>query len=173
MEKEYDEYDCLRYELFETLIPVMLYQGTEKERDEFFGFLKQDGKTFVHDMFQSICEDDGLPYPYENSDFQVEVFERGGVNIIQILLPAFNANINSALRAYLLFTKGGDDREKRRYFLIKRFKNGNVFIMYVNPESEQLLGEELTEHADDMEYEYWKLVCDYVKVIIQDMRRNK
>lgn len=25
----------------------MLYKGTEKERDEFFGFLKQDGKIFI------------------------------------------------------------------------------------------------------------------------------
>ena len=68
MEKDYDGYDCLRYELFETLIPAMLYKGTEKERDEFFRFLKQDGKTFIHDMYQTLCEDDGLPYPYENSD---------------------------------------------------------------------------------------------------------
>ena len=55
MEMEYDGYDCLRYELFETLIPAMLYKGTEKERDEFFGFLKQDGKTFIHDMYQTLC----------------------------------------------------------------------------------------------------------------------
>ena len=40
MEMEYDRYDCLRYELFETLIPAMLYKGTEKERDEFFGFAR-------------------------------------------------------------------------------------------------------------------------------------
>ncbi len=86
--KEYDGYDCLRYELLETLIPAMLYKGTEKERDEFFGFLKQDGKTFIHDMYQTLCEDEGLPYPYENSDFEVRIFERGGVNILQILLPS-------------------------------------------------------------------------------------
>ncbi len=55
MEKDYDGYDCLRYELFETLIPAMLYKGTKKERDEFFGFLKQDGKTFIHDMYQTLC----------------------------------------------------------------------------------------------------------------------
>ena len=55
METEYDRYDCLRYELFETLIPAMLYKGTEKERDEFFGFLKQDGKVFIHDMYQTLC----------------------------------------------------------------------------------------------------------------------
>lgn len=44
VEKEYDGYDCLRFELFETLIPAMLYKGTEKEKNEFFGYLKQDVK---------------------------------------------------------------------------------------------------------------------------------
>lgn len=88
----YDRYDCLRYELFETLIPAMLYKGTEKERDEFFGFLKQDGKTFIHDMYQTLCEDNGLPYPYGKPDFEVRIFERGGVNILQILLPPYNPN---------------------------------------------------------------------------------
>ena len=102
METEYDRYDCLRYELFETLIPAMLYKGTEKERDEFFGFLKQDGKVFIHDMYQTLCEDDSLPYPYENPDFEVRIFERGGVNILQILLPPYNPNINDILRVYLL-----------------------------------------------------------------------
>lgn len=38
MEKDYDGYDCLRYELFETLIPAMLYKGTEKREMNFSGF---------------------------------------------------------------------------------------------------------------------------------------
>lgn len=173
MEKEYDGYDCLRYELFETLIPAMLYKGTEKERDEFFWFLKQDGKTFIHDMYQTLCEDDGLPYPYENPDFEVRIFERGGVNILQILLPSYNPNIGDILRAYFIFTKSDDSRDTRRYFLIKRFKNGKIFILYANPECEKLLGEELTEHTGDMEYEYWRLVRSYAETILWEMRENK
>ena len=172
MEKEYDGYDCLRYELFETLIPAMLYKGTEKEKNEFFGFLKQDGKDFIHDMYQTLCEDDGLPYPYKNLDFQVWTFERGGVNIIQILLPSYNPNINDILRAYFLFAKSDDSNDTRRYFVIKRFKNGKIFILYANPECEQLLGEDLTEHTGDMEYEYWKLVRTYAKVILLDMKNE-
>lgn len=166
MGKEYDEYDCLRYELFEILIPAMLYQGTEEEKDEFFKFLKQDGKSLIHDMFRIICEDDGLAYPYEKTDFEVRVFERGGINILQILLPPYNSQVNDILRAYLLFAKSGT---ARRYFMIKRFKRGNSFILYVNPESEKFLGEELTEHLGDMEYEYWKLICDYAKTLVWGM----
>lgn len=173
MEKDYDGYDCLRYELFETLIPAMLYKGTEKERDEFFGFLKQDGKTFIHDMYQTLCDDDGLPYPYENSDFGVRIFERGGINILQILLPSYNPNISDILRAYFIFTKRDNGRDTRRYFLIKRFKSGKIFILYANPECEMMLGEELTEHIEDMEYEYWRLVRSYAETILLDMRENK
>ena len=173
MEMEYDRYDCLRYELFETLIPAMLYKGTEKERDEFFGFLKQDGKIFIHDMYQTLCEDDGLPYPYGKPDFEVEIFERGGVNILQILLPSYNPNISDILRVYLLFTKSDDSRDTRRYFVIKRFKDGKIFILYANPECEKLLGEELTEHTGGMEYEYWRLVRSYAETILLDMRENK
>lgn len=173
MENEYDRYDCLRYELFEMLIPKMLYKGTEKEKDEFFGFFTQYGKTFVQDMYQTICEDDGLPYPYKNPDFEVETFERGGVNLMQIILPSYNPNISDILRAYFLFAKSDDGRDLRRYFLIKRFKNGSIFILNVNPKFEKLLGEELTEHAGDMEYEYWRLVRNYAKIILRDMRGNK
>ncbi len=170
---EYDRYDCLRYELFETLIPAMLYKRTEKERDEFFRFLKQDGKIFIHDMYQTLCEDDGLPYPYGKPDFEVEIFERGGVNILQILLPSYNPNISDILRVYLLFTKSDDSRDTRRYFVIKRFKNGKIFILYANPKCEKLLGEELTEHNEDMEYEYWGLVRSYLQIIVWDMYKNK
>ncbi len=173
MEKEYDRYDCLRYELFETLLPEMLYKGTEKEKDKFGELLKQNGKTFIHDVYQTLCEDDGLPYPYENSDFEVGIFERGGVNILQILLPPYNPNISDILRAYLLFTKSDDSRDTRRYFVIKRFNDGKIFILYANPECEKLLGEELTEHTGDMEYEYWRLVRRYAETILLDMREDK
>lgn len=99
---EYDRYDCLRYELFETLIPAMLYKGTEKERNEFFMFLKQDGKFFIHDMYQTLCEDDGLPYPYGKPDFEVRIFERGGVNILQILLRHIT-QISTIYCGYIFF----------------------------------------------------------------------
>lgn len=172
MKKECDRYDYLCYQLFETLIPAMLYHGTEKEKDEFFKILMQDGKTFIHDMYQTICEEDGLPYPYKNIDFEVKIFERGGVNILQILLPPHNFNINNILRAYFLFTRCEDSIDSKRYFIIRQFNNGNIFIIYINHQFENLLGEELTKHTGDMEYEYWKLVSDYAKIIILDMYEN-
>ena len=169
MGKGYCKYDCLRYELFETLLPEMLYRGTEKEKDEFFSSLKQDGKTLIHDMYKIMCEDDGMPYPYGKIEFGVEAFERGGVNILQILLPPYNPNISDILRAYILYMERGDGRGTKRYFVVKRFKDGNVSILYVNAEMEVLLGEDLTGHIGDMEYEYHKLVSDYAKILILEL----
>ena len=167
--KRYCKYDCLRFELFESLLPQMLYCGAEKEKEEFFSSLEQDGRTLVHDMYKILCEDDGVPYPYEEKDFKVEIFERGGINILQILLPPYNPNINNVLRAYLLYTKYGDGRDTKRYFVIKRFKDGNISILYINAKMEALLGEDLTEHTGDTEYEYKKLVSDYAKILILEL----
>ena len=57
--------------------------------------------------------------------------------------------------------------------MIKRFKSGKIFILYANPECEMMLGEELTEHIEDMEYEYWRLVRSYAKTMLWEMRENK
>ena len=56
--------------------------------------------------------------------------------------------------------------------MIKRFKNGKIFILHTSSECEQLLGEELAEHTGDMEYEYWRLVRTYAKVILLDMKNE-
>lgn len=169
MEKKYNHYDYLRWELFEKLIPSMLYKGTEEQKEEFFQSLIHDGKNVIHSLYDIICEEDKLPYPYEKEDFEVNVFERGGINFLQILFPSYNPNINDILRTYLLFSKLADGSYMIRYFVIKRFRSGNVFNIYVTPEEENLLGEELTDHVGDMEYEYWKLARDYVKVVLQDI----
>lgn len=147
----------------------MLYKGTQKEKDEFFDFLKGNGKDIIYNMYQTLCEDDGLSCPYKNSDFNIEILQRGGVNILKISLPSYNPDINDILRAYLLFAKRDNGFHMRRYFLIKRFKNGNTYILYVNPECKRLLGEELTEYIGDMEYEYWKLVYNYAKIVLFDV----
>lgn len=173
MEKQYNHYDYLRWELFEKLIPSMLYKGTEEQKEEFFQSLIHDGKNVIHSLYDIICEEDKLPYPYEKEDFEVNVFERGGINFLQILFPSYNPNINDILRTYLLFSKLADGSYMIRYFVIKRFRSGNVFNIYVTPEEENLLGEELTDHVGDMEYEYWKLARDYSKIVLQDIMLDK
>lgn len=151
----------------------MLYEGTEEQKGEFFRLLIHDGKNVIHNMYNVLCTDDKLPYPYEKEDFEVNMLGRGGIRILQIVLPPYNPNISDILRAYLLFTRLQNGSYIKRYFVIKRFKEGNVFNLCITPEMEKLLGEELTEHVGDMEYEYWKLVRDYSRVIFRDNQSKK
>lgn len=59
--------------------------------------------------------------------------------------------------------------EDRKYFVIKRFcSTGNVFVFYIDATGEGFLGDALTEHQGDMEYEYWKLVQLYTHLLVQD-----
>lgn len=169
MEEKYDHYEYLRYELFEELIPRMLYQDTGEEQNDFFQLLLQENGNLIYDMYKTLCEDDGLPCPYKRKDFEAAKFERGGVNILQMLTPRNSPEISGVLRAYLLYMKHGDGGFMKKYFVIRRFQNGNVFNLYITPEAEGVLGEELTGHAGDMEYEYWKLVRDFTRIMIQDM----
>lgn len=169
MGREYSVNDCLRYEFFEILLPEMLYKGTKKEKDEFFELLKQDGKNVICYLYQKIYEDDGLVFPYEKSDFAVELFERGGVNVLQVLIPPYNSDINGILRVYFLFTENENIGFTRRYFIVKRFENGQIFNLYVNTEMEIFLGGNLTDHFGNMEYEYWQLVWDYSKMLILEL----
>lgn len=110
-----------------------------KKKKQFFGFLKQDGKTIIPDIHQLLCAEDGLPYPYQKTDFEVEIFERREIKILKVLLSLHNPSISDILRAYFLFTKYGDSIDSRRYFVIKLSKGVKIFILYANPEYEQLL----------------------------------
>lgn len=172
MKEQFSHHDMMRTELFAFLLPRLIYTGTEAERREIFNQLKHDGNGLVHALYEQMCITDGVDYPYKGNDFRVESFERGGVGIIQILFPEYNKDINDILRAYLLYGTKGDEPRKK-YFAIKRFaEDGKVFIFHISAKGEGFIGEELTAHPNDMEYEYWKLVCDYAKLISGDMKRE-
>lgn len=171
MENQFSNYDCLRYELFEMLLPKMLYTGTEEQKDDFFNLLRQEGKSLIYNMYYTLCEGDKILCPYEEKDFEVEIFERGGVNLLEILLPQYNPGINDILRTYVLFAKCVEEKQIRKYFIIKRFMNGNVFNLHVTPKMEKILGDELTGHEGDMEYEYWRLVNYFSWIVVQDIKK--
>lgn len=159
----------VRIELFEMLFPKMIYSGTVEEQDRFFYALKEDGMNLVHDMYESMCEQDKIQYPYEKNDFSVKTLDRGGVGMIQINIPEQNEQMNDVYRAYVLYTNREKKEEDRKYFVIKRFcSTGNVFVFYIDATGEGFLGDELTEHQGDMEYEYWKLVQLYTHLLVQD-----
>lgn len=173
MEKNYDYYDYLKYELFETVLPGMLYEKNDAEQEEFFQYLLQDQEKVIREMYSTMCDDDGVTYPYAEGDFEANLFEMQGVNFLQIQMPEHHREISDILRAYILFSNGDDESCMKKYFLIKRFDDGGVFSLHITPEGKGLLGEELTDCSGDMEGEYMSLARDYIRLLVQDMREEE
>lgn len=169
MTGNYDKYDLLRYEFFEYLLPGLVYGGMQQEQLSLLKALEEIGSEFIHSLFDELCKEDGEEYPYTEKDFKVNLLERGGIHYIQIFLPGYNSKINDVLRAYILYTNDRETNEivEWRYFLIKRFWNGGkIHIWYIAPDDEKYLGDELTDKADEMEYEYWRLARNYMMVLL-------
>lgn len=174
MNRMYTDYDRLRIELFEMLFPRVLYGGTEEEQNAMFHALCEDGNNLVHDLYATMCVQDELEYPYMENDFTVDVLERGGVQIIQINFPEYNQRINDVIRAYVLYMVKEGNITDKKYFAIKRFSDTEkVFVFHVDAENEPFIGEELTDRFGDMEYEYWKLVRDYARLMVKDMKETE
>lgn len=172
MEKDNNYYDCLQCEFFEVLIPRMLYKGTVEQQEDFFRFLIEKKKAMVQDLYKVFCKSNDLTCPYGDSDFETELFERGGIRFLQIQVPEHPGS-GMILRAYLLFMKGEDGSCIKKYFLIRRLDNGSIFILHITPELKGILGKELTDCGEDMEAEYLELARDFVAYWIQDQRTEK
>lgn len=57
-------------------------------------------------------------------------------------------------------------------FTIRQFESGQVFIAYITPEIKCLLGEKITKHCGDMEYEIWRVMNTYMMLVAQDMKKG-
>ena len=168
----YDKYDLLRCEFFEYLLPGLVYGGTQEEQIQLIETLEADGSGLIHYLFDKLCKEDGVEYPYTGNDFKVNVIERGGIHYIQICLPGYNPEINDVRRAYIVYLNDRRTNEMVvwRYFLIKRFwEGGKTAILYIAPDDEKLLGADLTDKENDLEYEYWKLAKNYMSVIAKNI----
>lgn len=172
MEKDYGQYDTLFGELFERLFPEMVYNGPMDEQKEFFCLLQEEGSKLVYDMYRVMCEDAKLPCLNKKEDFEVNIFERGGINLLQIAFSQYGVD-DTILRAYLLFMEDYDGNIVKKCFVIKRFSDKRVFNTYITPNGELQIGNELTENLGNMENEFWNLVDDYVKLIILDKRTEE
>ena len=99
----YDKYDLLRCEFFEYLLPGLVYGGTQEEQLQLLQSLEDDGSGLIHYLFDKLCKEDGVEYPYTDNDFKVNMIERGGIHYIQICLPGYNPEINDVRRAYIVY----------------------------------------------------------------------
>ena len=169
---EFNKYDVLKYELFEQLLPEMFYTMKEEERDLFIEELENTSGNEIYDLFKRLCKEDKVNCSYEEKDFAINRFERGGVRFIEMCVPESTAQINQVLRVYILIACERKNEEKKhmRYFLVKKFfENGMVHIMYITPDNELMLGDELTNHMDDKEYEYCSVARNFIMVLLNKL----
>lgn len=171
MEQDSTLYSYLRSNFFERLIPHMLYHGSEKERYHFFQQLRDNGKNFIYYLFNMVYADELPSYPYEKENFILDIVNRGKVSIIQLILPVYNPNADDILKMYLVFDKNNNDLAGIRYFVTKRFSNGQNFIIYISPQLKELPLEELNSSGSNMEYEYQALLKNYY-IILEKERKS-
>jgi len=167
-----DKYDILKYELFECLLPGLLYKGALEERCALITELEDEKENLIEQLLRRMCTEDDIEYPFKEDAFQIHKYEKGGVHFIEIKIPESNHQINYVLRAYILYAKEREAEERMhwRYFLVKKFcGKGNVHIFYVTPDIEMLMGDELTDRADDRKYEHRCLVRLFLNVLIEEL----
>lgn len=168
MEQDSTYYSYLRSNFFEKLIPRIVYYGSERERYRFFQQLRDNGRNFIYYLFNMVYADEIPSYPYEKDNFILDVIQRDNVLIIQLFLPAYNPNADDILRTYLVFDKNNNDILSKKYFVTKRFSNGQNFIIYITPQLKELTLEELTIYEGNMEYEYQILINNYYKILEEE-----
>lgn len=169
---DFDKYDMLKYELFEQLIPDMLYTGSDKEREMFLEGLEDKAGNMAYCLFKRLCDEDKVLCPYDKEDFSMDWFEEGGVHFTEITVPEASPEINYVLRAYVVKTYERQNSNKKhfRYFVVKRFHdNGMIHVLYFSPENEWLLGEELTNHVEDKEYEHRSVARSFIIILMNEL----
>lgn len=54
MEVKQDYYDHLHFELFETVLPGMLYEENGEEQEDFFQYLLQGREEVIQEMYRAM-----------------------------------------------------------------------------------------------------------------------
>lgn len=151
--KEFDKLDLLKSELFECLLPAMVYRGEAVVRELVLDNLESEYQDSVYKLFERLCEEDGINCPYTEEAFKIDRVEEGGLQFIIMSLPESHHKVNQILRAYIVYAWERKNPEKRqvRFFYIKRFcNNDEIYVMYVSPTGEIMLGDEVTNYMGDV-----------------------
>lgn len=151
----------------------MLYTGTEQEQYEVILSLIADGTGFIQRLLKICCDDDGVPYPYQDDDFCVSMLKcSNGANLFQIDLPEYNKDINDIVRVYIVFNVRDGEILFKKYFLVKWFvKDQQERVIYIDPKEGGYIGTDLTEHMGDVAYERNSVMKDCARVLIRDINR--
>lgn len=169
---EFDKYDMLQYELFEQLIPELLYHAEKEIRKLLLENLQSEYSGSIYDLFEKLCEEDKVSCPYSESNFAIKYFEVSGIEFVEIAVPGTTNQINHCIRAYILSAHERENPDKKhvRYFIIKKFRgNEGIYVMYVSPDGELQLGSDLTDHLEDRDYEYRAVGRDFIMVLSKEL----
>lgn len=173
---EFDKYDLIKYEIFEELFPELLYKINQEEREKIIEELEISSENKIYELFNRLCEEEKIDCPYDKNDFTIHRFEEGGIQFIEISVPEPSHQINHILRAYIMVVRerGNEEKKHMRYFVIKRFfKDESVHVMYVTPDKEVMLGDELTDHMDDKAYEHRAVARNFIVVLLNEIVDGK
>lgn len=173
---EYAKQEIVKLEFFQTLLPMLIYKGSDEEKKDFFQSLCNDGNNLLHELLSEICGDDGIVYEYSNHNYAVERMEVGGLHVVKIDLPPLNKNINDIKRAYLVSARVKETGEltEHRFFSIKYdAETGKSYIQFSAPDGVIYLGDELTDKEDDINYELWRLARNFIAVMSKNVGVEK
>ena len=175
-ELDYNKYDLLKYELFEQLLPSLLYSLDEEKYKMFMEDLTSEIVNLVYQLFTKLCKEDKVECPYKKEDFAIDIVDEAGLEFVIVSIPAWSPQINSVLRIYIITARERENPDKKhtRYFYIKKFADkGMVHVMYVSPSDELLLGDEVTNHVGDMAYERRTVARNLMVVLIDELHLRK
>lgn len=170
MKKEMNQPKYLHDELFEQLLPAMIYQESKDGNNDFIKTLQHDGQGLIHALSVQLCQEENLSSLFQKNDFSVQGLKKGGINIIQIDCPVIDSSTSNIESAFLLFTEDADNITSPKYFIIKRLQDERIFIIHITPEGKALTAEDLTDHAGDKEYQYWRLANVYFRIVVNEMK---
>lgn len=152
--------ECIKYEFIHEIMPNLLYSGTYEEDEMLLQGLHIYRGRQLCTLFQEICTMESVENPYQPQAFQVECYVSGPLHFIQMDFPYDDLKINNTIRAYIVYTSLGYAIDLKKYFIIRRFKDGLVHLLFIDEDGKQLLGAEVVP-AEGVEKEHALLLQTY------------
>lgn len=162
--------DYISYYYFEKLLPQKIYSGNSSKQRCTLNELRYGGEDYINHTYNSFYQKANLSASDAKFKFHVNVTEREDISLIQITTPPQRTDIDSILRAYLLFYEYNDDFIVEKYFFIKSLPTGKKYIVYTTPQMEHFIMGQLHTHNDDMESEYHELILCFYEIISADIK---
>lgn len=174
--QECDVHDLLKLELFEHLLPQVLYNATEEEHKICLKELAMEKEKVVYGLFERMCQEYSVECPYKEDDFALDSINEGGLEFVIVSIPESTSRMNAILRVYIISASERENPDKiyTRYLYIKKFaEKGSVHVMYVSPSDESILGDELINHMDDIAFERRTVARTFLIALLNELQSGQ